>query len=236
METKQKSTSETQEELKFFEGNREEWLNKVADFIYAEISKEFVCEVDRDKIKLSIGFMPKGSTKAIGVCHYEEHSEGDVREIFICPTRSGSSLANSIEVAQIVAHEVTHAVLPVGTGHNNRFKKIIIDYLGAEGIPTATVSGAKFTLLVQDFIKELGLLPHYSIKTTQGTGSTTVAVRCTGAEACIGASDKSIAQGWGLISRISMAVYKKVGDNFRCMACGSKTVVELPINLRKDYQ
>jgi len=234
METKEKVT--TQEEIKFFEGTREEWLNKVADFIYDEIKKEFVCEVERDKIKLSVGFMPKGNAKAIGICHYENHSEGDYREIFICPTRSGTSLANSIETAQIVAHEVTHAILPVGTGHNRRFSKIIIDYLGAEGIPTATVSGAKFTLLVQDFIKELGLLPHYALKQQEGKGSTTVAVRCTGAEACIGASDKSIAQGWGLISRVSMAVYKKVGNNFRCMACGSETVVELPINLRKDYQ
>ena len=142
METKQKSSTDTQEEIKFFEGNREEWLNKVADFIYDEISKEFVCEVERDVIKLSMGFMPKGNSKAIGVCHYEEHSEGDVREIFICPTRTGTSLAQSIETAQIVAHEVTHAVLPVGVGHGHRFKKIIMDYLGADGIPTATVAGA----------------------------------------------------------------------------------------------
>ena len=230
METKSK------DEIKFFEGNREEWLNKVADFIYDKIEEEFVCEVDRDKIKLSIGFMPKGNAKAIGICHYEEMSEGDYREIFICPTRTGTSLAQSIETAQIVAHEVTHAVLPTGTGHGPKFKKIIMDYLGATGIPTATVSGPQFTLLVQDFIQELGLLPHYALKQKEGAGSTTVAVRCTGAEACVGASDKSIAQGWGLISRVSMAVYKKVGDNFRCMACGSETVVELPINLRKDYQ
>jgi hypothetical protein len=236
METKQKSSTDTQEEIHFFKGNREEWLNKVADFIYDKIEEEFVCEVNRDVIKLSMGFMPKGNAKAIGVCHYEEHSEGDVREIFICPTRTGTSLADSIETAQIVAHEVTHAILPVGTGHNNRFKKIIMDYLGAEGIPTATVAGAQFTLLIQDFIKELGLLPHYAIKQREGAGSTTVAVKCTGAEACVGASDKSIAQGFGLISRVSMAVYKKVGDNFRCMACGSSTVVDLPLKLRKDYQ
>ena len=57
METKSK------DEIKFFEGNREEWLNKVADFIYDKIEEEFVREVDRDKIKLSIGFMPKGNAK-----------------------------------------------------------------------------------------------------------------------------------------------------------------------------
>jgi hypothetical protein len=171
------------------------------------------------------------------VCHYENNSAGNFREIFIKPTLGASNLVECIETAQVVAHEVTHAILPAKTGHGPRFARIIKNYLGAEGKPTATVAGPRFTLMIKDFIEELGYLPHSKmIENTEGKGSTTVAVRCTGAETCPGASDKSLAQGWGLIARVSIAVYRKVGDNFRCMACGSSTVIELPNNLRKDYK
>ena len=190
---------------KIFEGTREDWLNKIADFIYDKISLEFVPVVPREQIRLSIGFMPKGNGKAIGVCHYESSSQGGFREIFIKPTLGASNLAECIETAQVVAHEVTHAVLPADAKHGPKFSRVIKNYLGAEGKPTAA-------------------------------GSSTVAVRCTGAEACIGSSDRSVAQGWGLIFRVSFAQYKKIGDNFRCPACGSSTVVELPERLRADYQ
>ena len=221
---------------KIFEGNREDWLNKIADFIYDKIALEFVPVVPREQIRLSIGFMPKGNGKAIGVCHYESSSQGGFREIFIKPTLGASNLAECIETAQVVAHEVTHAVLPADAKHGPKFSRVIKNYLGAEGKPTSTVAGPRFTLMIQDFIKELGYLPHAKMKESEGAGSTTVAVRCTGAEACIGSSDRSVAQGWGLIFRVSFAQYKKIGDNFRCPACGSSTVVELPERLRADYQ
>jgi hypothetical protein len=227
-----------EEHKNLFSGNREDWLNKVADFIYDKIEEEFVPVVPRENIKLSIGFMPNGAGgSAIGVCHYENHSQGNFREIFIKPTLGASTLVECIETAQVVAHEVTHAILPVKTGHGPKFARIIKNYLGAEGKPTATTAGPQFTLMIKDFIEELGYLPHSKmIENKEGKGSTTVAVRCTGAETCPGASDKSLAQGWGLIARVSIAVFRKVGDNFRCMACGSSTVVELPERLRKDYQ
>ena len=227
-----------EEHRKIYEGNREQWLNEVADFIYNKVEEEYQPAVARENIKLSIGFMPNGAGgSAIGVCHYENSSQGNFREIFIKPTLGASNLVECIETAQVVAHEVVHAMLPSGTGHGPRFARIIKNYLGAEGKPTATVAGPQFTLMIKDFIENLGYLPHSKmIEDKTGKGSTTVAVRCTGAETCPGASDKSLAQGWGLIARVSIAVFRKVGDNFRCMACGSSTVVELPERLRKDYQ
>lgn len=227
-----------EEHRKIYEGNREQWLNDVADFIYDKIALEYEPAVARENIRLSIGFMPNGAgSSAIGVCHYENNSAGNYREIFIKPTLGASNLVECIETAQVVAHEVTHAILPAKIGHGPRFARIIKNYLGAEGKPTATVAGPRFTLMIKDFIEELGYLPHSKmIENIEGKGSTTVAVRCTGAETCPGASDKSLAQGWGLIARVSIAVYRKVGDNFRCMACGSSTVIELPNNLRKDYK
>lgn len=239
MNTQKQLLAENPTGNKVYQGTREEWLNDVADFFYNKIKEEYVPVVPRENIKLSMGFMPTGNKmgNAIGVCHYEGHSTGNFREIFIKPTLGASNLVECIETAQVVAHEVTHAVLPPKVGHGPRFARIIKNYLGAEGKPTATVAGPGFTLLVKDFIESLGYLPHSKMLEDKiGKGSTTVAVRCTGAESCPGSSDKSIAQGWGLIARVSIAVYRKVGDNFRCMACGSSTVVELPENLRKDYK
>ena len=224
-------------EQKLFTGNREDWLNKVADFIYNKVAEEFVPAVDREVIKLSVGFMPQGATSAIGVCHFENHSSGNYREIFIKPTLGASNLKDCIETAQVVAHEVVHAMLPGGTGHGPKFAKIIKGYLGAEGKPTATVAGPGFTLLIQDFIKELGYLPHSKMKDpTPKTGGVTASIKCTNSYECPGATDKSLAQGWGMIFRVSIATVHKVGENsFRCPACGSKTICELPKRVRKDY-
>ena len=116
-----------------------------------------------------------------------------LEKFVIKPTLGASNLVECIETAQVVAHEVTHAILPAKTGHGPRFARIIKNYLGAEGMPTATVAGPRFTLLIKDFIEELGYLPHSKmIENKEGKGSTTVAVRCTGAETCPGASDKSL--------------------------------------------
>ena len=166
---------------KLFTGNREDWLNKVADFIYDKVAEEFVPTVDRAVIKLSVGFMPNGAgSSAIGVCHYEGSSAGNYREIFIKPTLGASTLVECIETAQVVAHEVVHAMLPPKAGHGPKFARIIKNYLGAEGKPTATVAGPGFTLLVKDFIESLGYLPHSKMLEDKiGKGSTTVAVRCT---------------------------------------------------------
>ena len=40
---------ETQEQ-KLFEGNREDWLNRVADFTYEKVKAEFVPAVPRENI------------------------------------------------------------------------------------------------------------------------------------------------------------------------------------------
>ena len=225
---------ETQEQ-KLFEGNREDWLNKVADFTYEKVKAEFVPAVPRENIKLSIGFMPKGSQSAIGVCHYEGSSAGNYREIFISPELGAGNLIDCIETAQVVAHEVVHAMLPKGAGHGHKFAKVM-KYLGATGKPTATVAGPKFTMDYQPFIEKLGMLPHSRMKSpAPKTGGTTAAIRCIDTD-CVGASDKSIAQGWGLIARLSIATIKKVGENnLRCMACGGSTYVEMPDKVRTDY-
>ena len=119
-------------DTKLYTGNREAWLNDVADFIYTKVKENYVTTVPRENIKLSVGFMPNGAgSSAIGVCHYEGSSAGNYREIFIKPTLGASTLVECIETAQVVAHEVVHAMLPAKTGHGPQFARIIKNYLGA---------------------------------------------------------------------------------------------------------
>jgi len=223
-------------DTKIYAGNREAWLNDVADFIYTKVKEEFVTNVPRENIKLSVGFMPNGAgSSAIGVCHYEGSSAGNYREIFIKPTLGASTLVECIETAQVVAHEVVHAMLPAKTGHGPQFARIIKNYLGAEGKPTATIAGPAFTLMIQKFILELGFLPHAKMTDpSPKTGGTTASVKCTDTD-CIGGTDKSYAQGFGMIFRVSIKVAKTV-SNFRCPACAGHTIVELPEHVRDDYK
>ena len=72
-------------------------------------------------------------------------------------------MIDCIETAQVVAHEVVHAMLPKGAGHGPKFAKVM-KYLGATGKPTSTVAGPKFTMDYQPFIEKLGMLPHSRMK------------------------------------------------------------------------
>ena len=89
--------------------------------------------------------------------------------------------------------------------------------------------------MIKDFISELGFLPHAKMTDpSPKTGGTTASVKCTDTD-CIGGTDKSYAQGFGMIFRVSIKVAKTV-SNFRCPACAGHTIVELPEHVRDDYK
>ena len=121
---------------------------KVADFIYDKTKKSLWRLTEISIIYIAL---PKGNAKAIGICHYEEMSEGDYREIFICPTRTGAPIGQRVDSADCSPRGYTCCFLRYG--HGPKFKKIIMDYLGATGIPTATVSGPQFTALFKTLSK-----------------------------------------------------------------------------------
>lgn len=142
-----------------------------------------------------------GGSHAIGYCYPKSWSEGNERVIEVDRT-----LDNTLNVLNVVAHEVSHAVLPEGLGHNGAFVKLVKDVFKLGGKPTATVETPEFLLLVANWINNNGLYPHVSY-TDKGAKQTTrlIKLACLNI-ACAGGTDKSRKQGQGTIFRLSSGV------------------------------
>jgi uncharacterized protein YjaZ len=89
---------------------REAWLTKLVGIMGETLFKPHGYEVP-EKLRISVGW-PRGKRTVIGQ-HWQPSCSADgSHEIFISPR-----LADAVEVAATVAHEVGHAILPAGTGH-----------------------------------------------------------------------------------------------------------------------
>lgn len=144
--------------------NREAWLNALAKALRGWFKAEGL-EIP-EVVKLSCGFPSRNalrtSSKAIGECWSYLSSEGAHPEIFVSPL-----VADTMEVAQIVVHELLHAVLGVEVGHGPLFasnaKRLLL-----EGAPTATVHGEAFQAKLQPILDKLGDYPHSKINAAEG--------------------------------------------------------------------
>lgn len=146
--------------------NRETWLNRMT----AKMKPAFkrAGAPIPDNIRVSIGF-PKGrrgSKKggfAIGQCWHQLCSDGNVFEIFIHP-----EMADSMRVADILAHELVHAAVGIEAGHGPKFRKVALA-IGLVGPMTATTAGPEFIKWVQPIIDKLGPIPHDRLNAGDGT-------------------------------------------------------------------
>jgi len=109
-----------------------------------------------DKIRLSCGF-PRGQRKHVGQCWSQSCSADDTHEIFVSP-----SMADAIEVAGIIVHELCHAAVGVETGHKGPFKKCA-KAIGLEGKMTATTTGDDLLATLKTICARLGPYPHASL-------------------------------------------------------------------------
>ena len=245
---------------KTYKGTREEWLEDSIKEVFKELkAKGFTDFVKKEnEIKASFGHMPSGlKNSAIGVCQYtsEDVKESDydktgTRHLFIRPTLTANNLEETLDIFQVLAHEVCHAVLPIGSGHKKPFSDLIIKLLGAEGKPTATIRGAEFDKWAKPVVKKLGLVPHIAIVEQPKSAKTSIKIACLNAEECSGATDRSINQGYGNIFRQSSAVvYQQLADRlgetdytlsdgeeieglFNCPCCMGETITICSGNFR----
>ena len=142
---------------------RDEWLlaaKKLLDPLYTGTPAKV-----RD-VRASVGF-PAGkrsgkSLHAIGVCHYD--AQDTMPQIWIHP-----EIDNPARVLDILAHELAHAYLPVGTGHKGDFKRTA-EAIGLTGQMTATVAGPDFTAVAKELLAVLGPYPHSKLTYQEATG------------------------------------------------------------------
>lgn len=143
--------------------NREAWLNELVNRLRPMFSA--AGHPLPDRVRVSVGFPSRGGlsvTKpAIGQCWYSESSADQTFEIFISPT-----IADGLRAADILVHELCHAVLPYGTKHGATFKKLA-HKMGLEGKATATVASERLVDELSDLIlqdPDLGVYPHAELK------------------------------------------------------------------------
>ncbi len=138
---------------------REQWMNAVAaDLapVFAKLGKPLPA-----KIRLSYSLIGRKNT--IGICFYPPASADQAVEIVVRFDQS-----DSVEVAAIIAHELAHAALPIGTKHGAPFAKLV-KALGLEGKATATTPGAEFKKLIAPTLARLGDVPHAKLDPSRST-------------------------------------------------------------------
>lgn len=144
---------------------REDWLLRAVEELRPLLAEH---GAELPAVRVSCGF-PRGSRgkgqHAIGQCWYASCSADETHEVFISP-----ELADPARVLDVLAHELVHAALPPGTGHNKVFTRLA-RAIGLDGKPTATVAGELFTAWATEPLKRLGDYPHAQLTPGAGGGS-----------------------------------------------------------------
>ena len=189
--------------------SREEWLmefTRLATPIFE--SKGY--EVPKN-IRMSVGFTSKGSRgKSIGECWSNTCSGDDTFEIFITP-----EMNEAARIADILTHEIIHAVVGLEAGHKKPFRDCAIA-MGLAGKMTATVAGDGWWSWAQDILDELGPLPHAKLAsgaTTREKKQTARMLKCS-CPAC------------GMIMRTSASWIEAIGD-LRCVDPSCDTTLNI---------
>lgn len=139
----------TEEELNETSGNREEWLRDLVDVLRPRYGDELP-----ETVHVSVGFTSKGiRSKRVGECWHGTASADGAPQVFIHP-----GIADGVEVAAIVVHELVHACRPEAK-HGKPFKQMAVG-LGLTGKMTATVPSDELRVDLAKVIEEIGPYPH----------------------------------------------------------------------------
>jgi len=138
--------------------HREPWLHGLVTLLRPHFAAHGA--TIPEKLRVSCGWPSKralagsNGSRFIGQCWYAMASADCSVEIFISP-----AVSEPVEVAAILAHELVHACLPVGTGHKAPFKQLATA-IGLTGKMTATTAGPAFIAAVEPMLEALGPYPH----------------------------------------------------------------------------
>lgn len=135
---------------------REGWLLKAAkalEDLFGEAG--YTC---KNNYAVTCGFPSRGGLssrrKTVGQCWDGKASEAERSEIFISPV-----VSDSVEVLDILIHELVHHVVGCAAGHKGPFKRCA-GAVGLEGKMTATHAGEKLKVALQGIADDLGMYPH----------------------------------------------------------------------------
>lgn len=135
--------------------NRETWLNELAALM-APRFEELGYPIP--KFRVAVGWTSAGKVSHVGgECWHSKNSADGVFEILVAPI-----LDDSMTVAAVLAHELTHAAAGFQHGHKGDFAKVMQE-LGMMRPFTSSVPGDDFKEWVTPFLESLGKIPHAKI-------------------------------------------------------------------------
>lgn len=159
--------------------NREQWLVNVT----AALRPHFKAQgfTIPGNVQVTCGFPSKAATsrknQRIGECWDATRSDGKVFEIFVSPV-----IADPLEAAAILAHELVHATVGLKAAHKGPFKRCATA-IGLTGKMTATQPGDVFKQWFSGVAGEVGPYPHSKLNATSAPKKqTTRMVKCECAE------------------------------------------------------
>lgn len=147
--------------------NREEWLTQVAKGIepwFAEFNKPL------KPYKITAGWPASGAARTkkgqvLGVCYPAEWSKGNQYEIVITLAMGDGAtdqLADPVEIAAVVAHELCHVADEMQHQHYKPFADLAYG-IGLEGKPTSTTAGPLFKQRIAPILESLPPYPHHCL-------------------------------------------------------------------------
>lgn len=141
---------------------REQWLHNGVEALrplFAEQGRELP-----EQVRVSVGW-PGGRNKSkntIGQCWNGIAATDGVAQIFISPV-----LDDAEQVLHVLAHELIHAAMDLGTGHKGEFV-VWAKEIGLVRPWTATTPGEELAERLKGIAEELGEYPHAKLNTSVG--------------------------------------------------------------------
>lgn len=108
--------------------------------------------MDPKKVRGAIA--PTTTRKSQGQCWSDDCTVDKVREFYVSP-----EITDVLTLASTTVHELCHAVLPFGIGHNAPFANLARAMLLTEGTPTAAHGGKEFKKVWKPILADIGPLP-----------------------------------------------------------------------------
>jgi hypothetical protein len=189
--------------------NREAYLNFITDNYIRDHFKSRGYTIP-DNVRMSCSLT--STKKAIGQCWSSLNSADNHFEIFISP-----KVADSVEVIDILIHELVHATVGIKAGHKAPFKACALA-VGLEGKMTSASAGDVLKATIQAWVDEAGQYPHAPLTQSGIKKQSTRMLKCA-CQSC----------GYQVYtSRKWIELALPVCPDYDCEKYGSSMTVELP--------
>ena len=136
------------------EKTREAWLLNAAEKLKPLFKKQ---GYDVPNVQVSCGFTSTGKSRHAGECWSTKASDAAKNEIYISP-----KYADTVEVMDILVHELVHAVDNCEHKHGAEFKKIALA-VGLEGKMRSASASAKLKNELIKIAETLAPYPHVKL-------------------------------------------------------------------------